>query len=71
MAGVLPVTVTFRPDEVETLGVIQKVTYERKGDDVIVTYQGGVMKGTSVKYTMIDRDTASFALGKLERVRSP
>jgi hypothetical protein len=69
MAGPLPVTVTFRPDEVETLGVIEKVSYERKGDDVIVTYQTGIMNGTSVRYTMTDRNTASFALGRLERVR--
>src|ERR1700760_2419353 len=69
MAGLVPVTVVFRPDEIETLGVVEKVSYERKGDDVIVTYQTGLLKGTAVKYTMTDKNTASFALGKLERVR--
>jgi len=69
MAGPVPMTVIFRPDETEVLGVVQKVSYERKGDDVVVTYESGLLKGTSVRYTMIDRNTASFALGKLERVR--
>lgn len=69
MAGPIPMTVTFRPDESEALGIIEKVSYERKGDEVTVTYQSGLMKGTSVRYTMVDKNTASFALGKLERVR--
>jgi hypothetical protein len=68
MAGPLPVTVIFRKDETETLGVIQKVSYERKGDDVVVTYESGLLKGTSVRYTMNDRNTAAFALGTLKRV---
>lgn len=69
MAGPVPMTVTFRSDETEALGVIEKVSYARKGDDVIVTYESGLLKGTSVRYTMVDRNTASFALGRLERVR--
>ena len=68
VAGPLPMTVTFRANEAEALGIIEKVSYQRKGDDVIVTYESGLMKGTSVRYTMKGKDTASFALGELERV---
>jgi hypothetical protein len=69
MTGPIPMTVTFRADESEALGIIEKVSYERKDNDVVVTYQSGLMKGTSVRYTMTGKDTASFALGRLERVR--
>lgn len=69
MTGPIPMTVTFRADESEALGIIEKVSYQRKGDDVIVTYESGLMKGSSMRYTMTDRNTATFALGKLERVR--
>jgi hypothetical protein len=69
MTGPLPMTVTFRANEAEALGIIEKVSYERKGDDVIVTYESGLLKGTSVRYTMKGKNSASFALGELERVR--
>lgn len=69
MNGPLPMTVEFRPGETEALSIIEKVSYETRGSDVLVTYQDGIMKGTSMRYTMVDANTARSQLGTLSRVR--
>jgi hypothetical protein len=69
MGGVLPMTIQFRNGETEAMGMIEKVSYERSGQDVIVKYESGLMKGTAMRYTMTGPDSARFELGTLQRVR--
>ena len=64
-----PVTVSFRPGEVETMGRVRKVAYARDGDDVLVTYQEGANKGVTFRYTVIDADTIRSDSGTFRRVR--
>jgi hypothetical protein len=69
LSGAAPITVEFRHGETEALGLIDKVSYERNGNDVLVTYEGGISKGTTVRYTMTSPDTARSELGTLRRMR--
>jgi uncharacterized lipoprotein NlpE involved in copper resistance len=69
MNAVVPMTVQFRSGETEAMGMIEKVSYETKGSDVLVTYKDGMAKGMAVRYTMIDRDTARSELGVLKRIK--
>ena len=69
MGGVLPMTIQFRSGETEAMGMIEKVSYERSGQDVIVKYESGLMTGTAMRYTMTGPDTARSELGTLQRVR--
>ena len=69
MEGLIPMTVQFRSGEEEAMGMIEKVSYEVKGSDVIVTYKDGIAKGMGVRYTMIGPDTARTELGTLRRVK--
>ena len=64
-----PVTVTFRPGEVEAMGMIKKVSYKIDGDEVLVTYEEGAAKGTSFRYTVIDANTIRSDSGTFHRVR--
>ena len=64
-----PVTVAFRPGEVEAMGTIKKVSYQTDGDDVLVTYKEGTSKGTSFRYTVIDANTIRSDSGTFRRVR--
>lgn len=65
----MPVTVQFRNGETETLGVIEKVSYEVKGNDVIVTYQNGLAKGMAMRYTVIGPNTFRTQMGVLQRIK--
>ena len=69
MTGSMPMTVQFRSGETEALGIIEKVSYEARGQEVIVSYRDGPMKGTSIRYTMTGPNTARTELGTLQRVR--
>lgn len=69
MGGLIPMTVQFRPGETETMGVIERVSYEVKGNDVLVTYTDGIAKGMSMRYTITGKDTAQTQLGTLRRVQ--
>ena len=62
-------TVEFRSGETETMGVIEKVSYEVKDGDVIMTYESGLMKGNAVRFTVTDPDSARSSLGTLRRVK--
>ena len=62
-------TVQFRAGETEAMGIIEKVSYEAKGNDVIVTYESGLMKGSAVRYTVIGSNTARSDLGVLQRIK--
>ena len=64
-----PVTVSFRPGEVETMGRVRQVAYARDGQDVLVTYLEGANKGVTFRYTVIDADTIRSESGTFRRVR--
>ena len=64
-----PVTVAFRPGEVEAMGKIKKASYKVDGDEVLVTYKDGTAKGNSFRYTVIDANTIRSESGTFRRVR--
>lgn len=70
MSGPIPMTVTFRKGETEALGIIEKVTYKTEGNDVFVTYEDGMAKGTTMRYTILGPNVVRTALGTLRRVDS-
>ena len=67
--GLVAVPIQFRSGETEMLGVIDKVSYSRDGNDVIVNYASGAMKGSAVRYTITGQNTARSAYGNLQRVK--
>lgn len=67
--GFVPMTVQFRSGETETLGVIEKVSYEVKGNDVLMTYTDGFAKGMTIRYTITGENTAQNELGVLQRIK--
>ena len=69
MTEPFPVTVTFRPGEMETMGATKKVTYDTEGRVVLVTYREGATKGSTFKYTVIDANTVRSDSGTFHRVR--
>lgn len=68
MEGFVPMTVTFRDGETEAMGMIEKVSYETEGNDVLVTYTDGLAKGTTMRYTVVGPNTVRTELGTLRRV---
>lgn len=69
MNGVVPMTVQFRNGETEAMGMIEKVSYEIKGSDVIVTYKDGLAKGMAFRYTVTGPNTLHTELGTLQRIK--
>ena len=65
----LPTKVTFRAGETEAMGMIEKVSYKTEGNDVLVTYEDGLAKGTTMRYTVVDQNTVRTELGTLHRVQ--
>lgn len=57
-AGFMPMKITFRSGETETMGIIEKVDYKVDGQSVIVTYKDGMMKGTAMRFTLASPTTA-------------
>lgn len=57
-AGFLPMKTTFRIGETETMGIIEKVDYKIDGQSVIVTYKDGMMKGTAMRFVLVNPTTA-------------
>jgi hypothetical protein len=58
--GILPHSVTFRSGEMESMGMVDKVTYKTDGNSVLVTATDGLMKGTAARYQLIDAQTIHF-----------
>lgn len=56
--GVMPLKITFRSGETESMGIIEHVSYDVQGQSVLVTYTDGLMKGTAVRFVMVDATTA-------------
>jgi hypothetical protein len=57
VSGFMPIKTTFRSGEQETMGVIESVGYKVDRQSVIVTHKDGLMKGTAVRYTMVNPTT--------------
>ena len=51
------------------MGMIDKVSYKREGQDVLVTYLDGMAKGTTMRFTMTGPDTVHSELEALKRIR--
>lgn len=69
MSDLVPLTVTYRDGEEETMGIISKVSYEHIGSDVLVTYIDGMAKGTTMRITITGPNTAKSGLGKMTRIK--
>lgn len=67
--GSVPMTITFRPGETEAMGVIEQVDYATKGNVVKVTYKDGMVKGSSIAFTIVNQNTATNPMYTLHRVR--
>ena len=67
--GFMPMVVTFRNGETEALGIIEKASYKIKNNTILVTYENGLMKGTSMRYTVINSSTVKTQLGTLKRIK--
>jgi hypothetical protein len=68
-AGAMPMTIVFRPGETEAFGVTEHVGYAVSGDTVEVTYKDGLMKGSSIKFKMVNQNTAVNSMYTLHKVR--
>jgi hypothetical protein len=55
--GIMPMRIAFRPGETEAMGFIEKVGYKTDGSSVLVTYKDGLMKGSSVRFQLLDANT--------------
>jgi len=67
--GLVPMTITFRFGEAETMGVIEQVDYATSGNVVKVTYKDGMMKGSAIAYTIVNPNTATNPMHTLRRIR--
>lgn len=67
--SVVPVTVTYRDGEEESMGIISPVSYRHDGDHVYVTYEGGLMEGHTIRLTRMNEETYRSELGTLKRLR--
>lgn len=67
--GLVPMTITFRPGETEAMGVVEHVDYSTSGNVVNVTYKDGLMKGSSIRFVMVDANVAKTQMYTLHRVR--
>lgn len=67
--GLVPITIAFRPGETESMGMIEHVDYETKGDVVTVTYKDGLMKGTSLAFKIVDKNHAVNSMYTLRRIQ--
>lgn len=70
MDGPMAMTIHFRDGEMESLGMIEKVSYKIRGNEVIVTSESGPMKGIAARYTVTGPNTAVLSgIGQLTRIR--
>ena len=67
--GLVPMMIAFRSGETEAMGIIEHVEYKVEGNTVIVTYTDGLMKGSAMKYTLRDPNTAINTMFTLKRIR--
>lgn len=63
----MPIQMTLSDGEVNEMAVISPVTYEVDGNQVTMTYTGGMFKGNSIQYS-VQGDVVQTAFGSLQRV---
>jgi len=51
------------------MGVIEQVDYATKGNVVKVTYKDGMMKGSAIAFTIVDRNTVTNPMYTLRRIQ--
>lgn len=66
--GFLPYTGQFRAGEGNTMSMNSQVTYEVSGRNALVTYQDGLTKGMTMRYTMLSPTIARSSFHTLRRV---
>jgi hypothetical protein len=66
--GDMALTIEFRAGESESMGLIEKVEYEARGEDVLVRYVDGIAKGTAMRFTIVDDGTIRSELGTFHKV---
>lgn len=66
---VMPMVFQFRNGEAESMGMIEKVTYKKDGNSVIVTSKNGIAKGVSMRYRIINKDTLQAGPGLMHRIK--
>jgi len=49
--------------------MIDKVSYKKEGNDVLVTYKAGFAEGTTMRYTIINPNMVRTELGTLHRIK--
>ncbi|RUO24545.1 hypothetical protein CWE09_11370 [Aliidiomarina minuta] len=69
MEGVVPMTIVYRHNEEEAMGIISRVSYKHHGNDVLVSYESGMAKGHTIRLTRVDQNTYRSEIGTLKRVR--
>ena len=67
--GSVPMTVVYRGNEEEAMGIISKVSYKHEENYVLVTYESGIAKGNSIRFTRVNENTYRSELGTLKRIR--
>jgi hypothetical protein len=67
--GLVPMTITFRPGETEAMGVIERVDYAVNGNVVKVTYKDGMMKGSAIAFTIVNRNLVTTPMYTLRRIQ--
>jgi len=68
LQGMFPMKIHFRDGECESMGLIEKVSYEIKGNEVRVTSENGPMKGIAARYIMLTPTTMKTEAGTFWRV---
>jgi len=61
--------ITFRKGQVESLGLIEKASYEVQGKDVLVATDSGPMRGLTARYTITRPGVAESAAGTMRKVQ--
>lgn len=67
--GSVPMTVVYRGNEEEAMGIISQVSYKHEGNHVLVTYESDIAKGNAIRFTRVDKNTYRSELSTLKRVR--
>jgi len=67
--GLMAFDTTFRPGEVEIMGIIQKVSYHKEDEDILVTYESGESKGSTIRFKIIDKNTIESPFSKYKRIK--
>ncbi len=62
-------TIHYRSGESETMGIIEKVSYEVKGASVLVKVESGPMQGTAYRLRVVDANTLQSVFGVMRRVK--